>query len=461
MHTNTYSFKPELIHRYGPVRLIGSIRSTMRHPLLFCSLSIAMLSSCTTDKDKDGIPDNKDKCPTEYAKTANGCPAEQQISSVRFFMDRSGSMSGYYKGETEFVNVTDDLLAKMESIRPVKEIWMVSDSAVKFEGNAEAFRQQVLRTQPQGTKSSMLDEIFANIAAKTDTNDISVFVSDGILSYSDLEIKRNPDINKEKASALGTDIYSIFNKLRKSKGFGVSVYAFKSAFNGTYYNYQNGKIKLSGEKRPYYIWVIGRNNLLNKFNTELADFSTFKPLEQMHFGLDEQPVAKAAFMPAIERAGAWSINSEGTGIDEVGKTSKFSLALNLSALPPYTQQTAYLKEHLQLDAKGCIARLQVKNKQEIDVTKLKSDRQKEALEASTHVLIIEVTQMNTRKASINITLPIIPDPWYQTWSCEDDLNLKKNCAGQTFAFRYLIDGMAQAYQNNRKNYIELSIPLQQ
>ena len=32
------------------------------------------------DSDSDGIPDSRDKCPTQYAKTNNGCPEKEQDS---------------------------------------------------------------------------------------------------------------------------------------------------------------------------------------------------------------------------------------------------------------------------------------------------------------------------------------------------------------------------------------------
>jgi len=439
----------------------GSLHSLTKFFLVLFVLGTIILLSCNPDTDKDGIPDDKDKCPAEYAKRPGGCQPEQKINAVRFFIDRSGSMSGYYRGETEFVNANDDLLAKVESIRTVKEIWLVSDSAVKFNGNADAFRRNVLRTQPTGTKSSRMDDIFKTIAARTDTNDISVFISDGILSHSDQEIKRNKNINKEKAKALGTDIFIIFNKLRKYKDFGASLYAFRSSFNGTYYSYRNDKIRLSGEQRPYYIWVLGRSSLLNTFNKELSATSTFQPLEQLHFGLDTTTVTKASFISSFERAGSWQLNSDGTGLDEIGKASRFCIALDLSTLPSYARTIAYLKKQLRLDTKGCVAALQVKEKNAVDITKLRSNRQKQDVESATHLLVVDVTQMKTSTATLNIVLPAIPDTWYQSWSCEDDINLKKTCPGQTFAFHYLIDGMIQAYQANNKSHINIAISLQQ
>jgi hypothetical protein len=418
--------------------------------------------ACNPDKDKDGIPDAQDKCPTQCAKTADGCPPEPGIGTVRLFLDRSGSMSGYYKGGSDFVKNIDDLIAEEENKRAVKEIWLVSDTAELFNGDADAFRDQLVTTPPKGAKSSRMDVVFRIIAEKTGSNDISMFVSDGILSYPDGDVKRNRNINKDKASELGNDIFTIFSRLRKSKNFGVSIYAFRSAFTGTYYNYRNEQKKLSGEERPYYIWAVGNSKQLRKFDAELARFSSFKPLGVLHFGVDLPVVSDGKFIPSLYRTGNWSLDNNGTGITGIGNEPvRFAIAVNLDTLPPYASQTGYLKEHIVLQAKSCTATLvQVQAAKDVDLGKLRSNPQKEDLAQATHVLVIEVKGMRARKASLELILPSVPDNWYEQWSCDDDLDLQL-CPGRTFSFRYLIDGMAKAYYDPPTNYIDIPLALEQ
>ena len=432
--------------------------------MILVAVSLIPVSSCkTVDTDKDGLPDNKDKCPTEYAKTATGCAPAEKIDAVRFFIDRSGSMDGYYRGKTAFVKDIGDLLVKVESIRPITEIWQVADSAEQFKGSTGSFRNQMAQTQIKGGKSSMMNNIFEEIAEKTGSNDISLFVSDGILSFPDREIKKNSNINSEKASALKDDIFTTFSKLRSRKHYGISVYAFRSSFTGKYYNYRNEKKTLSGEERPYYVWITGKKNLLKQFNTELTGFSTFQPEEQAHFGLHETTDSTVRFIPSFERSGSWELNDDGTGIKHIGnKAARFSIAINLSGLPAYIQSAAYLREHISFGANGCKASLiQVRSKEEIDPAKIRGDRQKETLQQATHVLTIEIQRMNTRNATLKILLPAAPDTWYMDWSCDDDLDQKKTCNGKTFAFKYLMEGIIQAYQGNDNYFINLPVSLKQ
>ncbi len=61
-------------------------------------------------------------------------------------------------------------------------------------------------------------------------------------------------------------------------------------------------------------------------------------------------------------------------------------------------------------------------------------------------------------ASINVTLPLKYDNWYNAWSCMDDKDITAE-AGKTFAFEYLIQGVIEAYETKNKDYINLNFNL--
>lgn len=429
-------------------------------------LCILTLLSCgiNADSDKDGLPDDKDRCPTQHAKTKDGCLPEEKIEAIRFFIDKSASMDGYYKGGTDFVHNIGSLLAKIDDdIKPIKEIWEVSDSMELFPGTADAFRQQLPRVQPNGRKSSMMDQIFEKIANTTDKKDIAIFVSDGILSFPDQDIRKNKNINKENADNLHTAIYITFSRLKKQKDFGVSLYAFKSGFTGRYFNYQNTPIKLTNATRPYYVWIAGKKNLLRKFDATLKDFPTFRPEQELHFGLQDSAVTSGNIITQLNHVGDWTLSDDGKGINDIGKgNARFTIAVNLSQLPPYAQTIDYLKEHLQVKPEDCVlSSFEIKDKKDVDVTKIHSERQKELFSNATHIISIDLKQLNTKNARVFLLLPAAINGWYQEWSCDDDLNLKKDCTGKTFAFRYLVEGIKEAYEQTDKNYISITIPLKQ
>jgi hypothetical protein len=121
---------------------------------------------------------------------------EKQVGKVNFFMETSASMAGYFNGPTEFVKDIPNLLVDIEGRElggkgPLK-IYYVADSLTLYPKTTKDFIRDISTTRVANEKSSEMHKILEMIASKTDSNDISIFVSDCILSYPDNVIKSNP-----------------------------------------------------------------------------------------------------------------------------------------------------------------------------------------------------------------------------------------------------------------------------
>lgn len=389
---------------------------------------------------------------------------EKQVGKVNFFMETSGSMAGYFNGSTEFVKVIPNLLVDIEGKEsfgkaPLK-LYYVADSLTPYNGSTKDFIREISTTKVANEKSSEMHKILEMIASKTDSNDISLFVSDCILSYPDNVIKTNPEINKQKAPGeLKALVKSTFLKLKRDN-ISASLYGFNSAFFGNYYTYQNAKLKLDGQERPYYLWVIGNKELVGKFNKKLADLNNFKPVLDLNFGLFDKTIEDFETFYTYERAGNWK--AEDKGISDLEATKKkpssFAIAVDLSALPNSVSAPDYLNKHLKTSSENLD--FKIKNillTKDLDKSKLKP-REKEYLEDNTHVIVIEVSDLYKDKGSIDLKLPLVYDNGYKVMSTMDDRNLD-SIPGKTFAFEHLIDGVREAYENSNDNFIHISIPV--
>jgi hypothetical protein len=398
-------------------------------------------------------------CKPDSKEVNTSSEKKRQIENIHFYIETSASMAGYFKQDADFKTIIADVTTKIDkNIKPL-DIWFIAETETKYGKNAQQLASDIATTKIADQKSSQLHEIIKKIAFKNDSNDISILVSDCILSFPDEDIKKNPEINKQEApNALKGNIFSTFSDLKK-KGIATSVYAFSSKFYGTYYNYQNGKIDLKGIPRPFYMWVIGNKELLGKFNAQLADISSFKPEESLHFGLNDESVSTYDIIPQIEKVGEWAKEKNGIKNIEIGKGKpvQFSIALDLSKLPEYAKTTAYLQNNLKLDANGCDAVHTMKVKSKVDISKVKG-MQINVVEKATHFVIITLNEMRLNDASINLTLPLHYDTWYEYWSVDDDKNIAA-VGKKTFAFQYLINGVKEAYESKNKNYIECTIML--
>lgn len=431
--------------------------------ILYVFISV-FLCSCTTEKDtdKDGIPDHRDSCKTIAAKgTKDGCPIVEKIGKTHLYVETSVSMGGYFKNDAEYKTIISDLAVKVDKEIAPLSIYLVADSPVLYPKSPTQFSSDIATTSIANQKSSELSQIISKIASKTKGNDVSVFVSDCILSFPNSEVKKNWEINKTEApNALKNKIFSTFSDLKKN-GLAASVYAFKSKFYGTYYDYHNVKTKLDGQSRPFYIWVIANKAVLSQFDERLAAISSFKPEKTLHFGLIDSAVHSYAIISQVEKAGTWQKEGSNSLTDiEIKKNEqlKVCLAVNLDHLPTYAREISYLKAHLQVNSKGCKAAFDVRKKEDLNRDKLKSKTQIESLNAATHGIILEISEMELDKGEVHLTLPLQYDTWFKDWSCMDDRDIAA-ATNKTFAFEHLIQGVIEAYDTNNKNYMDLKITL--
>ncbi|MCF0059197.1 hypothetical protein [Dyadobacter sp. CY356] len=388
----------------------------------------------------------------------------KEVGKINFFMETSASMAGYFSGSTQFVKDIPNLLVDIEGKEsfgkgPLK-IYYVADSLTPYKGSTKDFIREISTTKVAGEKSSEMHKILEMIASKTDSNDISLFVSDCILSYPDNVIKTNSEINKQKAPGeLKALVKSTFLKLKRDN-ISASLYGFNSAFYGNYYTYQNTKLKLDGQERPYYLWVIGNKELVSKFNKNLADLNNFKPVLDLNFGLFDKTIEDFETFYTYERVGNWKAEDKSISDLEAikKKPSTFAIAVDLSALPNSISAPDYLTQHLKTSSENL--EFKIKNillTKDLDKSVLKP-REKEFLENNTHVIVIEVSDIYKDKGNIDLKLPLVYDNGYKAMSIMDDRNLD-SIPGKTFAFEHLIDGVREAYENSNDNFIHISIPV--
>jgi len=339
--------------------------------------------------------------------------------------------------------------------------YFIADTLAAFNGPTQDFISAVTKQTLAKGKSSQMDKLFQMVANKTGPNEISLFVSDCILSYPDKEIKKDPEINRSNApGALKSSIYSTFAALRK-KNIGASVYGFSSSFKGKYFTYQNTPIILKGDvPRPYYLWVIGNKDLLPGFNAQLKQLPAFTPEGiVMDFGVFTNPVSQYEILYTYAKNGDWStLNNQLKDVTVTNKNKPvFSVALNLNGLPSYTKDTAYLLKHLQKEP-GSVSfnLLRVAAVDRIDNSKLKKN-EKDILSHNTHIIVIQITDIYN-PGKVGILLPLEYDTGYRNLSIMDDRN-KSAIAGKTFAFEHLIDGVRDAYQSSNQYFIHISVPV--
>jgi len=437
--------------------------------LLFGFAFLSLWFSCSDemDVDHDGVPDKQDHCKDIKGSKPNGCPILPKIGVVNLYLETSASMGGYFTGSAAFKQIVSDLAVKIDKeISPVK-IHFISDTVRDYHADATKFSSDIATTKIAFAKSSELHHIFDKIARATKDGDVSIFVSDCILSFPNAQVKANPDVNRQSASStLKNNIYSTFIELKKRKQ-AASLYAFSSGFFGKYYDYQNVKVPLNGTLRPFYVWVIAKNQVLPVFEDKLAKIPNFDPEQEIHFGLMDQTVNTYRILTQLGRKGDYKLISVGKAVSDIGVENveaeknqpvEFSAVVNLKALPPYARKLSYLQQNLKIETVGCTANIDISECSKAIV--LKNKTQIGYYEQASHVIKISVAQLRLANATLALRVPLKYDSWYENWSTMNDKNVK-SLGKKTFALEHLVNGVMEAYNNTGKNFVDLKFKINQ
>jgi hypothetical protein len=391
-------------------------------------------------------------------------PAEKpaSIGQIHFFLETSASMGGYLKGNTTFKDVVSEVVNKSNQLAPVS-VYTITDKPQAYNGGVGGFVESLATTPLANGKSSKLHTIFGQVGAKASGNDIAILVSDCILSFPDADIKRTPEINRDNASSvLKNQINDQFASL-SHKGISAMVYAYTSPFNGTYYDYQNRKSQLSGEQRPFYIWVIGKQNLVADFDRQMQERLSEKPSRQLSFGSGEG-LKKYAILSGVNKTGEWKLEKGAVTEMNMGTKAKpieFAMALDLKNLPAYARTAVYLKNNSVIKGDNVTLTLTaVQPKENLNTTKKINSYDQKLLNQASHVLTFRVINQTAETATVNLRLPVRFDTWYETdWSTMDDRDAKSR-QKKTFALVHLMNGIRGAYQTSTNDFINLSFQLE-
>lgn len=406
------------------------------------------------------------ECKTGGTEIPEKIKKEEKIGKIHFFLDNSASMNGYLQKDANFNEIISGVITDINNnINPV-DLYYISDTVLPYTKTIDQFFVDFATNAKKADgKSSELHKIFEKISESTHDNDVSIFASDCILSFTDAEIKKssNRDINKNNAYILKSRISTTFTNLKNNKHFVVSVYAFNSKFYGMYYDYQNTKTDFSkdGINRPFYIWVIAKKDVMEKFNKKLFDSPAFKPEQSLQFGLNDEPITQYDIFTQLERKGDdWAKIPEGISGIEINKKEpiQFCVGLNLDKLPMYAKNVAYLTDKIKIESNGCVITRKIVDKSSVDKSTIRGEQENTLFLNATHFIVFQLQDMPISNANIHIYLPLEYDMWYNEWTCPEDKK-PEQFENKTFALNYLIDGVILAYNTKNKNYIDFNINL--
>jgi len=407
-----------------------------------------------------------------------------QVDNVNFFIETSMSMGGYMNGGTNFQDVGNYLITALRSMEKKGS----SVSFVHFKPNtiaasinlyedADIYAHDLTDGRFHFGGSSPLEEVFKIIIDSSGTNDVNVFITDGIMSGTDNQINSNPQFNLEQRAFLSSRIQTVFSQSRNS-GWGLVVYAFTSEFKPdklrrlAYFTYNNSKSYNTFSQRPFYIYVFGKKELVEQAKSKIENNNHINKQikEKSYFGLNTNSITKfSLYKTHLESNVKRRCRIKGNGVicketPSEEKPVEFAIGLDLSKLPEYMQDDNYLNHH-KVKLNNNLAKVEWKFKKVDDnfINSLNKTREKpKALSCGcTHYIEVKLSGVYANKATLNFKVSNEPDKWYEEWSTNDDSDIATNSTTQqkTFNLKYLMEGFADAYSEGNDYTIDLKIKI--
>ena len=201
--------------------------------------------------------------------------ATAYISSVEYtpiinvYIENSGSMDGYVKGQTEFEQIVYNYLVDLKQIRVAKELNLnyINSKILPQQDDINDFIEKLEPTSFKakgGNRGAsdialMIKEILADMNDST----VSIFISDCIFSPGKGKNAGEYLVNQQ----IGIKNY-IGDYINDHPNFAAVGYRCMSHFDGYCYD-KNDTGKYYKGKRPFYIWLFGGQGAINRIRIEM------------------------------------------------------------------------------------------------------------------------------------------------------------------------------------------------
>lgn len=187
---------------------------------------------------------------------------------LKVFLENSGSMDGYMCDGSQLKDALYDYVSDLNRNSDTTRLYYINSQIIPYENNLTSYIKDLtpesFRIAGGNTSSTDLGGIIGTVLNTVNDTTVSIFVSDCIL---DLPAKDAVKFLTYCQIQIKTEI---INVRKRVPDLGVEILKLSSDFNGKYF-YPNGDVEyLKDVKRPYYIWIFGDKNYLAKLNSEVS-----------------------------------------------------------------------------------------------------------------------------------------------------------------------------------------------
>jgi hypothetical protein len=399
--------------------------------LLFCCL-IFLTFSCGEKNDRKKT----------VAVTPPQVENNAKIGKAIFYLENSGSMFGYISNITEYVEDISELSEKPDFVaeKIKREFYFINGAnnqgqslcITPIGSNPAVFKSKLNRNgfNCGNTKTSDLNSMFQIALAKAQNDTISILISDAIYDI------KQPQSPLNVLAIEGRETRSKFITRLENGDLQTLMIKLKSQFDGYYYYSSTKGQKEIHQFRPFYIWIFGKSELLNKYFSEEYISKYLKGYDNYaRFLILDDITIPYQIAPSINRKGEFTLDRKNKTIltevkkDRNGQGFQFTIAVDYHSLP-FSDNYLTSIENYDLNSNYHITNIEKITTRIPEITNCKP----------THTITV-FTNGNPRGNLEVILKNEIPN-WIKEANADNETNIDDT---HTFGFKYLIDAISGAY----------------
>ena len=364
---------------------------------------------------------------------------------ISFFIENGPSMWGYAHMGNGFAEDIKTFVMNAQDVSDNIEVSLIGIESKKLCCDPTSLAKKICDTgvfvdkvKSKGASTDVY-ELLASVVEKTEKNEISVLISDFILSPGGQDPSKYFEDNK-------SSICNIVKHNFSNKGLNsVAVFQLSSKFTGKYWYYNDSLKKESGidinEERPYYIWVIGNSELVKEFTDE--KFAKLPRLINTYFISTPYDSLNYSFPPKgkYDPLDFKDHRVKGAYKEKNPKGEVFDFKVNLD-LSKVALDSLYICDPSNYEIEGDT------NYKLLSVEQIKT-------KDFTHQMYIEY-QSKDRIKPVTLKVKLrnkIPD-WVTSADCSKAWPTEKD---KTYGLKSLIEGLYDGMTANGKYYFEITL----
>lgn len=358
---------------------------------------------------------------------------------INVYIENSGSMDGYVKGQTEFEHIVYNYLVDLKQIRIAKELNLnyINSQILPQQDDINDFIEKLepssFKAKGGNRGSSDIALMIKDILAEMNDSIVSIFISDCIFS---------PGRGKNADEYLNNQQIGIKNYLGDylydHPQLAVVGYRCTSQFEGYCYD-KNDSGKYYKGSRPFFIWLFGGQGALNRIRIEMQKNN--RPLK----GAENVFTVFAGGEDMPDSCYAIKIKSGNFDLDKSDpKHSLKNLKADKGGRVRFSVEVNYAPLILS-DDYLCNTDLYELSDPKFELVSV--ERIKEYKKYS-HVLTFETDHVHP--STLDVVLKTGVPTWPEQYNDDEGNEITEENANKTYGIKYMTDGIASAII--RKNY---------